>query len=1041
MSIKCNIKDSIDALNHGLDSFEKAFKFTGGKMTVSLKFAMDEIKKEYPDLNFDPKTFTEYTSDIMKEAGIIPKSYKFGKGEKADKSQSDKIKRLAEDIVSGREKSKKQASEKEELSEEERKIKSYVSSKYGKNLSKEEIAELSNQVVGDKSVKEILSEKIILEEERKQIESDIKEQQKLAEKQAKKTEKQLYQSETEEAKQREKSRQQYEKEQQKLAEKVNKIVDKFTGLKKDQKETVASELMNDLLESGMITNKEVLNAIAKATGRPQLTEQVIEASDNLYEAKNKLDKEKQKLSDLIKNKDNIKEKEFKESVEKAQYDIYQEEKNVKEAGLELSRLTPPYSFWFHDNIMAAQLNLMSPKSLWKNLTGTAPDMALRLMGNTVASTLGLGFKAFKKTNPLPFGSKSIGAINAIKSKKVARQTYLATKYGSSEVSGDIPRYNYFDYVNKFRNASDNWSKDEKRKAIFGWISGALSVPSSVISKGLTAPDQHAYSTVYESELNSIAEMLNLKGNDKVAFMAVPDPKYAAYAHKKAMTATYKNDPEIQWIKKGMDALNYDPRKHYIELVSKGMWDKKAKAITSANAVAKVMFAPFVKTPIALTSFAMRYIVPEVNLAKNLLVDFKKEEDANIKNRILAESIGQYVAAVTLRYVAINMVAKGLISIGFGDDDRKAEDVQEQAKGGSSKINVSALFRGITGQGYSSKKNDTWTSLSYMGGTGMILGTYAHMYSRMDEKEKEELANQTPLDPNFYLSSPTAPIAAIRSALENTFLSGTNNAYKAFAEEDEDRMSKLAISLPTLLMTGAYNSTFQEFSKQIDENVKKQYDKDLSFTDNLLNKFGYNFLGGKIGPGMKNKIFSLSENDESSFKKKRTLFFDGYLGRLVASLTGADLESFMSDPESEAYKLNSQALKVAKEDRGPFYPSGVGKIQNIKIKSKNKTETVNIELTPEQHEFLMQKASMSRMFFAAPVINSKEFQESDPEAQTKTLQKAYKKGIEEAKKILIQKYPEIKNQKTQKQVDKEENDESIKEQIKKLEKYIPKKILK
>lgn len=947
--MKCNIKDNIDALNHGLDSFEKAFKYTGGKMTDALKFALSEIKNQYPELDIDSKTFTDHVSDIMKEADLIPKSYEFGKGR--GKNKDDKTTKISSDL---------------------------------KGIEKDE---------------------------------------KVA-----------------------------ESKKNKYREKVAKTVDKLTGLKEDQKATVVSELMNELIESGIINNKLVLNAISKATGKPEMTQKILDASDALSDANFRLESAKDNITETVKKsvalnkaKSTISEEDFNtrdEKIKKELEDLAKEEflasDEVKKAGLELSRLTPPYSFWYHDNIMAAQLNLMTAKSFWKNITGTLPDAAIRYMGSSVGAVIGLGFPMFKKTNPLPFGSKALGVIYAAKNKKIQRQMKLAAKYGSNEVAGDIPSHNYFDYINKFRNAKENWKQGEKKQAIIDWLGGALRVSPGIAGKILATPDQAIYTSAYEAELNSLADSKNLTGSKKTAFMMRPDERSALYAHDKARFATYKND--IKLIKKFTDLLSYDPRKHYQELIANGTDPITAKARTSVIATFKMIAAPFVKTPAALVNFTFKYIIPEADLAKTMWYDFRPEEDANIKNRIMAESVGRYVAAATFRYIAINMVAQGLISSGFSDDDERLIDVQEQAKGGPSKINVSALFRGMTGQGYKERKGDQWHSLSFLGGTGMIMGTYARMYSKMSEEERIALSDQNPTDPSFYLSSPSAPIAVIRSAMENSFLSGTNMIFKTLSEENEDQWSKFGINAANLMMTGAYNSHLQELSKASDPNVKKQYDKDLPFHENLLNKFGYNFAYGKLGTGMKDKFFSLSKEEELATKKKRYLLFDNYLGRFLANETGLDADVFFSDKDSEASKLYTASQKVEKEDRKSFAPAGVGQVQSVKFKSKGKTSTINVDLTPEQHEFLMKKASMARMFFAAPVINSDEFSKSHPMAQSESLQKAYKLGLDEAKKMLLARYPEVKKQKTDKQIEEDEMDDSIKEQVKKLEKYIPKKII-
>src|ERR1051325_8893677 len=74
----CDVKTSAKAWNDGIDAFENAMNLNGDPRK-SLTYALSQIKKNNPDLNFSEDSFVEPVVEAYKKAGIIPQNFKYGK--------------------------------------------------------------------------------------------------------------------------------------------------------------------------------------------------------------------------------------------------------------------------------------------------------------------------------------------------------------------------------------------------------------------------------------------------------------------------------------------------------------------------------------------------------------------------------------------------------------------------------------------------------------------------------------------------------------------------------------------------------------------------------------------------------------------------------------------------------------------------------------------------------------------------------------------------------------------------------------------------
>lgn len=878
MSAKCNIKTSAEAWNFGVDTFEKAYLSTTGKMSESLSYAISETQKKYPDLNFDVKSFTDPIIKYMKDSGEIPKNYSYGE---------------------------------------------------------------------------------------------------------KKTD---------------------------VQKKVEEISKKMDGLDNEGKQKFAKKIFSKALEEGYITEDAVKTAYADAIGLPSMNEDIEVAIKKMADANKEVDKIEQEKVDKIKELQSLKKEngitpEVDEKINNELKDIYSRQQQAKEnariAANEIAQKMEPLSFWEWRLFSRANMNLMGVKTLLKNLTGGLADTVLRNTGNAVSSTAStIISKTIKRNNPLPFGKRALGSLEA--KKRISKNVTTAFKTGDAKYEKELPSYNHMSAYTKFKHAIE--ATGMKKIKLFA--SALLRVSPDLVGRTLAATDQIFNSSIYESELASIAEAKGLTGAEKTAFVMDPDEKSQAYAQRKADEATFK-DENILTESNVLKNLKADPLTLYKRFTATDKDGKpkmskfQARILSSLFHATSVIITPFVKTPINIMRQAAKYLLPEAELVQGML-KAKNEKDALLRERIIYDSLGKAVVGGILRNVAIEMVAKGLITAGFKDDDPESKDTIESVKHGPNRINISAFMRGMAFQGIYSKESDVWVDLSSIGVLGIVMGTYSHAMSTMSEDEK--LDSKTP----SLSGEAKLALSELQSALDNTFLSGTNQVFEAINDKQGNKSQRAGVNAFMVAVAGIVPATAQTLSNQSDPNVKKQFDPEKSFTENLYSALGYKYLFQS--KDLKNKYFNLASEETYGPKKKDYMFFDNYLGRVLE----ANLDVFKVENVNEGtpeYKLLNEMNKVSGEEKGKFFPPAVGKNQSFKVKIKGKSQTLKIELTDEQHEYLMQQAGKYRLMQATPFIMSKDFDNSSFETKVEVLKSLYKEGLDMAKKDLLANYPDIKKQKT------------------------------
>jgi len=863
--MQCDLKTSSQAWNDGIDAFKKAFKLSGGKTTNSIKFALSEVQRLNPDLDFSQDSFVNPLVKSLKEKGVIDNKYEFSTQKKSEKVN--------------------------------------------------------------------VSEK-----------------------------------------------------------KVTEIINKAKGLDENQKKTFAKKVYEQLNEKEMLSRDDIQSMYSEAIGLPSMNEKMrglvktVAQNNKALDAVNKKIKtllgeaQTEKASNEGKKLSPERDKYFETEINKLNEEKRKAESSARDSSSKLAENLQEKGFWMKDISDMARMNLMNPVSLLKNFTGALFDGSLRQISNATSSVMSeILYRVFnqKKTNPILARTKGALATKRWQSVKEA------WKYGAiDKAKTELPSGSSLNSANEFRRAMDATGFNKLKH----YVAGAFKYSPERIAKTLAATDAIFYDMAYNAELERSAGEQGLKGFDKAAFVENPDEKSKELAKAYADKVTFRQDLPF-----GLKtSFNFEAGKK--SLIDKGVSPTAASYMSGAAYMATTLIFPFIKTPVNIVRNAVTIMMPELAISKGIFDAYAVKDNATERQRILTEAAAKAVTGMVIRSVAMEMIAAGLISAGYSDEDEKTKDVIEQQAGGPNRININALMRGLMFQETKAEKGDKYVDLSSLGVLGIVFGAYAHAYTKFS---KEDLQKERDIIKNEFSILPRVAGGILGSAMDQTFFTGINELQRAVKEIDGGGMSKYAVNNIMTLFGSIIPSTLQKFSTAVDPFVYKQFDKEKSFGENLSNALGYRFAGST--GTMDKKYFSLTEDKNSATKKKDYLLLDDYLGRLLQQ----ELDVFKAATGKEdnpITRLYEATRDVEKKERANLLPSSVGLKQNF--------EGINLTMNKEQYTYLTDRAAIQRTLRATPYIMSEDFKKSSYEERVDVLKSFYKDGLEAAKEDLISKYPQL-----------------------------------
>ena len=1113
MSEKCNIKDKLEALNTGINAFRKAVKINGGKLdskslTQALRYAVKETQIEHKDFDFETTTLTNHIVEKLKKDNVIDAKYEFGEKSKAvKKNQDEKIKELAEDIVSKNEKEpnpKKKSND--EFSQEDAELRRHIASKYGKTLDKEDFDALMSHKVGDSgaTVKSILQERVqeikdineskkreedlkkkfakeVSEKQQKQIKEKERQEKfknkikklredissgKLADKKDKNSKREVFTEEEKEIIKHVKDTQgitltpdefdalmsqdvdgismkhfiqneildknidknkanESKKREEDLKKHEKKIIEtlaKIKGLNESQKEQMARKLYEEFAEKGTLSAKDVKNIYSAIKGLPHNSESLNSLIDKQSENLKNLDDLQRERDEIEKEMNDLASKNSDGKLDKSQ-DIKYEKKlndlekkmstaefNAVKSTISLSSEMAKYDFGLFKANNRLRLNLMSFPSLGRNLTGTIPDALLRYYGSLVSGPIDAAIYAGAKLlgkdakRTVKTGSKIIGTTKSIPT--------AFSNFGKQWAYGESTYNNKLSHVNQLSTAKN--VQDIKRfignnnsKAAWSAVGLLLNAHPDFIQRTLGSTDTFIHTMIYSAEINSIADARGLTGAKKKLFLMKPDESSHELAKTKADKATFRNNPTFLGKEIDLGKLNFDPKKW-----SQIMIDGKipippfyAKTMAGLVQTLTILTVPFIKVPINILSRATELTIPEIGLTRAITAGIS-EKDPVLKQKIIAEGLGQYVAGNHFRIIAYKAIALGLASLGYKDEDKKIKDAVQGVMGGAGQINSSALLRGLMFGDMTPRKNDRIVNLTSLGVTGVALGAYTQAFHKMSKQEKEDALNFSENPSNILSLQAYVAFAQLQSVMDNTFLSGTNQLFQALSGNGSVQ-ERYGINMMSTVLTSLLPSTHQKISTSWEENVKQPFDPKKGFWENLQNKLGYQYFFES--KELKNKYFSLAALDKNGNQvvtvKRDHVLFDNALGRAMFAVGDVMKNKEGYDPDATLSKLYDYSLEAPLEkndedvQRAQFYPNGVNEKQTLILNGSKET----VMLNKEQWEFLQVQTSNRRMLEIEDLVHSEEFKNLDAKHKAKSLQDHYLAGLYQARKDVVNKY--------------------------------------
>lgn len=808
---------------------------------------------------------------------------------------------------------------------------------------------------------------------------------------------------------------------------INKLTEKLKIADPTKRKKFIDNVFKKISEDGNVSERDFINFFAEATGLPHTDAKFNEVAATMAKSlqNNKaIDNEVvQTIKDMQAEKAAATTQEQKDAIDKeyqkkfdALEDRVEEARNKSaEAAYNMAKLTMEKRFWLHNYSTFMTLNLLGPKSLIKNITGAVVDLSYRGLTNTINNTTDYIYSLFSKNKSSKFGSRARGTDF----KKVAGKGKRAWKYNLVDFQNELPTMSFSSAAEDFERVSRSAGTWDNIKNI---LAGTYKVFPETISKMLTAPDAIFYEMAYDAELSRIAEAKGLKGAEKQAFMLKPDENSKVKATAVAKKSTFKDDvnPIVSSI------ASYDPHTASKALQQKGWNPKQADLATGLRAVVQKAVVPFVKTPWNMVKLGMRMSMPEYVVSETI---YKSTKAASGKERqeIITKGLAEAMVGYHVRAVLIQAVAMGLVSAGYNDEDPKTKDAIDQSLGGPNRMNISAILRGLFFQDMSPKENDVKVDISALGVTGLMAGMYAHTFSkdaRTQEQEQQDYNKMLlkAIDPR---TGVITGMQSLGASLDFTFMTGLNEIQKALKDPDK-ALDKYLINLFATMATGIMPSTVQKVGTSAEPEVKQLYDKDKDFTENLLNRFGYSFGFGVNAENLKNKYYGLAPEGQSAVKKKNYIFIDSRMGRLLADEFDFGNLQLQDGEDNPIKRLYDETRKLKKDDREKLFPANVGKTIGIQDRRNDRTVTDQVELTDEQHQYLMDRAGFWRTVYATPYIKSPDWNTSSFESKANILQSYYKEGLKQAISELKGRYPNIKDQVVQSSERSKEDKKSDKE---------------
>ena len=625
-----------------------------------------------------------------------------------------------------------------------------------------------------------------------------------------------------------------------------------------------------------------------------------------------------------------------------------------------------------------KMRLLSPLSLFKNISGYLPYVFIHPVLKVPSSVMDW---AYTNTTNLFRGDKVSRSQNFLLDS-IGYKTYgspfafreAVRRFWTGKTNPNIAELDTTSGLNsvtawkdifRHRRAGERGYVENKISAILE----AISPDADMISRLLAAPDVLVRKTAERGAVFSMAKNQNLSGPDLWDAIINPPKEVKEVAEEIGARAAYQNKNEAA---KLLDDIGNKTDSKYIGRHIKSL----------AKFLLKEPNIPFVTTPINIVSAGIKLTMWPVSLAAavwNIKKSHTEQEEGNkvksayYRGRAI-ESFSMMGFALAAGSFALEMLLGGALTGAADKEDKDIKSESYQHKHPNS-LNYSAVLRKFAGNkdwstpalNSKGENTDTWIHLAGLGPIGVAFSVHANVYQSMDVSER----NNTSLSWNT-LSGIEAIPAAVRSALDQTYLAGAHNLMDAIFSQDP-KGTFMTNYLKTISTTFLPN-TLSAMSRSSSE-----YMRDTK--------------GGSVGDrfkaGLKERLFMGDE-----LPTKVTVW-----GSPVSSLPpGTNKYAYYFLDPFQSYNVNTQSFKYLLFD---FYNNtGIKTIIPTAPENKIVINKEPIELSPKEYEEYQTIVGKMREAETEKYVLAGDFKTDDQDKRVATLNRIYDGTKEQAKRTFI-----------------------------------------
>lgn len=711
--------------------------------------------------------------------------------------------------------------------------------------------------------------------------------------------------------------------------------------------------------------KDFISQVVDAHNEGKLTDEMF---DSLYAkqlgAKELTSEDRQQIRKLAKIVSDVEkfEEQVKNDFTKENIDKYY--KTLKEAQVANEKLNEyarqPSDVW-STLISIMQGNLLTPLSLVTNIYSNIALQPLRFTSTAIGGVIDYSISQVAKTGLLAesYKNKTID-LTALQSgyfKGGWNGTLEGLKQLKSGPRADDRNLREINSQFSAVKAISRWADGNRNmnQKVNDYIEGTLGVPAEVMFRLLNLGDKPFKRAAELARTMELASLKKLTGKDLGKFIMFPDAESAVEIKKAGEEATFQQDSKSA--KLIQDVLN-KVLKYVGEIPLVG---GPLKVLLKSQ-------VPYVKTPWNIITETMQYAAFPVTG----MVGMAQIHKGNKRNGSIL--IGKALVGAMIYAVAKQLFSLGLLSWDEPYDKKSGKQTERKSMQFENippnALNVSAVQRGMLGDGFEIQDGDAWIDYSKLGIIGLLFDNYSNNYfSNIREK------GQMPEESEFYVDMLTTAPRVMSQALDQSFLKGTSQLLTAIQSGGGYETEKWLISTTGSLASIIYPNTISTISKSSDEFIRDT--RDPSFVQQLQNTYKTKlFMGDQLPAKVSLWGDKVTGNPEGRNKFAYYLF---------------DPTKFKEvDTDNFRYKL----YEAWKEDKfnDDWLPSAPKR--DITLKK------VDIKLTPAEYEVLATSVGKERANLVTTYINSPSFKNASKENKIKRLEELYKDGSERGKKKFL-----------------------------------------